>query len=156
VNSAADRPGWLPAAFDVEMANQLAGIAVAPIFPRFFLLQGICGLLAAVTALAWTRAEPTVKLHRVRFTFLAVALLTVVVAWPIAQKVTDLRAARHGADATLAAVARADFARWHMYSLSLSLLTVALVTVAMALAAYLPGRRFANPAVPGASANAPS
>jgi acyl phosphate:glycerol-3-phosphate acyltransferase len=153
VKATAEWPAWFPGSFNADMANQLAGFAVAPIFPRFFLLQGICGLLAIVLALAWTRAEPLVKMHRIRFLFLALALLTVMVGWPLAQKVTELRAARYAADAALAASANADFVHWHLYSLLLSLVTLALVTVVMALAACLPNRRIACPPPPLDSAS---
>ena len=133
----AERPPWLPDSFDQDKASQLAGIAVAPIFPRFFLLQGICGFLAIAPALAWTRAE-TQRTNKLRFYVLSFALITVLVGWPLAQKVSALRLARYSADTALAATARADFAIWHLFSLLLSFVTLALVTVAMALAANLP------------------
>ncbi|HEV3118872.1 MAG TPA: glycerol-3-phosphate 1-O-acyltransferase PlsY [Gemmataceae bacterium] len=154
--SAEGRPAWFPSTFDTDMANQLAGFAVAPIFPRFFLLQGICGLLAIVPALAWARAEPALRVHRVRFILLALALVAVLCGWPLAQKVTHLRALRYAADSALAAAAKADFATWHGYSLTLSLVTLALVTVAMALAAYMPGCSVVKPAAADSSANVPS
>jgi acyl phosphate:glycerol-3-phosphate acyltransferase len=154
--SAEGRPAWFPSTFDADMANQLAGFAVAPIFPRFFLLQGICGLLAIVPALAWTRAEPALRVHRVRFALLALALAGVVCGWPLAQKVSHLRALRYGADSALAAAAKADFATWHGYSLTLSLVTLALVTVVMAMAAYMPGCSAVKPGAADSSANVPS
>jgi acyl-phosphate glycerol 3-phosphate acyltransferase len=132
------RPAWLPAAFTKENASQLAGLAVGPIFPWYFLLEGVCGLLAAVTALTWLRAEPHSLVHRLRFYLLAAALVSVVVGWPIANQVSVLRAARYSPDPMLAEAARADFTTWHFYSLGLNLLTVVLVTIAMALAAWLP------------------
>src|SRR5262249_54505990 len=91
------------------------------------------------------------------------ALATVVLGWPLERKLSELRVERNEAsDAYLfnkasrdskphvqaAAVGanfkaeadtlRAEFARWHLYSLVLNLGTVLLVTVAMALAAQLP------------------
>src|SRR5207244_2232380 len=78
------RPAWLPSGFSQDQATQLAGLAVGPIFPWYFLLEGVCGLLAAVTALAWLRTEPRAWVHKLRFYVLAIALATVVLGWPIA------------------------------------------------------------------------
>jgi acyl-phosphate glycerol 3-phosphate acyltransferase len=133
-----NRPAWLPAEFSKEHATQLAGLAVGPIFPWYFVLEGICGLLTVITALTWLRAEPESAVHKLRFYLLAAALITVLVGWPIAHHVGILRAARYGPDRALAEAARAQFAMWHLYSLALNLITLALVTVAMALTARLP------------------
>jgi acyl-phosphate glycerol 3-phosphate acyltransferase len=157
----AERPVWFPVAgpFDdgpevrKEQGTRAAGLAVGPLFDYYFLLQGICGFAAAVTALGWSRAEPDRKVHKVRAVVVLLALGTVVAGWPIERRVSELRDARNKAvDAEHAAApsgeraaltaaaesARADFTRWHAYSLSLNLVTVLLVTVAMALAARLP------------------
>ena len=69
---------------------------------------------------------------------LAIALAMVLVGWPIAQKVSGLRAARYAADSAVATAARADFATWHLISLMLNIMTVLAVTIAMALAAHMP------------------
>jgi acyl-phosphate glycerol 3-phosphate acyltransferase len=132
------RPIWLPSSLTADNATELAGLAVGPILPWYFLLEGICGLLAVITALAWLRADPGSIVRKVRFYILAAALLTVVVAWPIAHQVSVLRAERYGPDPAMAEAARAHFATWHLYSLGLNLVTLVLITVAMALAAYLP------------------
>jgi acyl-phosphate glycerol 3-phosphate acyltransferase len=132
------RPTWLPSVFPKEHATQLAGLAVGPIFPWYFLLGGVCGLLTVITALTWFRAEPESIVHKLRFYILAAALVTVLVGWPIAHQVGVLRAARYGPDPALAEAARTQFATWHLYSLGLNLIALALVTVAMALAARLP------------------
>ena len=132
----ANRPAWFPEPFDKEKADQLAGIAVAPIFPQFFLLQGACGFLAVATALAWTRLP--LRVHRLRFAVLALAWLTALAGWPLAQKVSSLRLLRYGPDTAAAAAAKADFATWHLYSLGLSCVTLLLVALGMALTASLP------------------
>jgi acyl phosphate:glycerol-3-phosphate acyltransferase len=165
-----ERPLWfpVPAAFDqdvqtrMEQGTRAAGVAIRPMFGWYFLIQGICGLLAAATALGWARLEPQIKVHRLRVLVLLAALVTVIAGWPLEQKVSALRARRNQAsDALLtrsaasltpstslpkeleemkrtADAARADFGRWHAYSLMLNLLTVVLVTAAMMLAAHLP------------------
>ena len=84
------RPAWLPAGFTKENATQLAGLAVGPIFPWYFLLEGVCGILAVITALTWLRADPLSFVHKLRFYLLAAALATVVVGWPIARQVSLL------------------------------------------------------------------
>jgi hypothetical protein len=136
--STPERPGWLPDSFDKEKATQLAGLAVGPIFPWYYLLQGVCGLLAVATAATWLSSEPSTAIHKVRFFILALALVTVLVGWPIAQKVAGLRAARYAADTSVASAAKAEFATWHGYSLLLNFVTLLLVSVAMALAVWLP------------------
>jgi len=163
VGAGEDRPAWLPrvtafqkkdAAIDGprEQGSRVAGAAVAPMFGWFFLIQGVCGLLATSTSLGWSRSYPGDKVHQRRTTLLLLALATVLIGWPLEQKVADLRAPRNqatdaylqsgsaDADAALAAMksARGEFARWHLASLGLTFVTLLLVTAAMALAARLP------------------
>lgn len=147
---ASERPAWLPLAepFDKEKGTRLAGAAVGPLFPWYFLIQGVCGLIAVATALPWSRAEPANKVHRLRTVLLVLALTTVVVGWPLAQRVSDLRVARYAADPVVAEAARAAFGNWHTYSLLLNFLTLGLVTVIMALAAWLPEAGVAASSVP--------
>jgi acyl-phosphate glycerol 3-phosphate acyltransferase len=155
------RPSWFPlpkeyerrdAQLDgpTEQGTRAAGFAVTPIFPWYFLIQGACGLLAVGSALGLSRSRPE-KVHRVRVTILLIAVLTVLAAWPLEQKVNEMREPRYEAvDAFLksapedtaaraaAIQAKAEFGLWHGLSLLLNFATLALVTVAMALAARLP------------------
>jgi acyl-phosphate glycerol 3-phosphate acyltransferase len=133
-----ERPAWLPASFTKENGTQLAGLAVGPVFPWYFLVQGVCGLLALATAGAWAWSGPQGTLNKVRFIVLALALATVLAGWPLVRKVSDLRAERYSPDLAVAAAAKAEFGRWHGYSLLLNFVTLGLVTVAMGLAAQLP------------------
>jgi acyl-phosphate glycerol 3-phosphate acyltransferase len=144
-DTASARAAWLPLLKNYDEAKErtgtrLAGAAVGPIFPWYYLVQGICGLLALATALAWTRAEPRQTVHRVRFVILVLALATVVAGWPVSQKVAELwlNPDLYSADSAVAASANEAFLTWHTYSLILTLVAVVLVTVAMALAAQLP------------------
>jgi acyl-phosphate glycerol 3-phosphate acyltransferase len=136
-----ERPPWLAESFNKKNGTQLAGMAVGPMFPYYFVMQGICGLLAVGTALGWTRAEGGRRLHRVRAVVLTLALLGVLAGWPIAEKVSGLRTDRYSCDASVATAADAEFGKWHGYSLGLNMATLALVTVGMALAAHLPPSR---------------
>jgi acyl-phosphate glycerol 3-phosphate acyltransferase len=156
------RPAWLPRVAEYEKKDaaidgpreqgvRVAGAAVAPMFGWFFLIQGVCGLLATTTSLGWSRSHPE-KVHQRRTTLLLVALATVLIGWPLEQKVADLRTPRNettdaylksdaaAASDTLAQMkaARGAFALWHLGSLGLTFITLVLITAAMALAARLP------------------
>lgn len=157
-----ERPIWLPLPkeYDQDLATRkeqgtrVAGAAVSPIFHWYYLIQGACGVLAAITALGWSRNDRNDKVARCRFLILLLALISVLVAWPLEQKVAALRDERNGrsedwlrghpatADVAkkTADVARAEFLRWHLYSLFLNLGTIMLVSIAMSLCAYLPAR----------------
>ncbi len=162
---AEERPSWfpLPKLYDqpppsarfrdplrLEQGSRAGGAAVGPLFPWYYGVQAACGLLALATALTWAgRGEKT---HRLRAALLLAALLTVGLGWWLERVVHDLREPRNAStERALAAtsekaervaeaeVARATFGRWHTYSLLLNFLALALVMVAMALAAQLPG-----------------
>lgn len=115
------------------LASALAGSSVGPIFPKYFLMQALCGGVALVTALSWFRAEPGRSVHRWRVYLLALAVLLVAVSWPISDYVSRLRVERFVSEA-----ARAAFGPWHLVSLFLSLVTTCLAGVGLALAARLP------------------
>jgi acyl phosphate:glycerol-3-phosphate acyltransferase len=123
-----------PSVFATLDAPQ-AGAIVAPIFPPYFAIQGICGLVAVATAAGWAKLG---LLHRMRFSVLCLAVILVLAGWPIVGRVAELREARSSADAAVAAAARASFGIWHGISLSLNLLTLALAAIGLVLAAYLP------------------
>jgi acyl-phosphate glycerol 3-phosphate acyltransferase len=126
--------------FDKTKATQVAGIAISPLFTWYYRLAAGCGLVATILALAWARAHPTCRVHRWRAIVLVLALATVAAGWWLADKVNELRLARYGTDA-VAEQARAAFGAWHGYSVAVNLATALLVTVAMALAAGLPGKK---------------
>jgi acyl-phosphate glycerol 3-phosphate acyltransferase len=117
------------------LASALAGAAVGPVFPRYFGMQAVCGLAALITALSWWKCG---RLCRWRVYLIGVALLLVAIGWPIANHVTELRLQRFSADSAIADEAKAAFAPWHFVSLGLSVVTVCLAGVALALAAKLP------------------
>jgi acyl-phosphate glycerol 3-phosphate acyltransferase len=161
---AQERPAWLPvpAPYDKELpmegfprplrkeqGSRLFGAVVGPLFPWYHGIQIGCALVALVTALAWVR--PGARVHRARVWVLVAGLTSVLVGWWLYYKVEDLRVKRNGpTDAVLAAPAppgplllqaaeaRAAFGQWHGYSLVHNLLTLALVTTSMVLAASLP------------------
>jgi acyl-phosphate glycerol 3-phosphate acyltransferase len=162
---AAERPLWfpLPAEYDrappsakfpdplrLEQGSRAAGAAVAPLFPWFYGVQAVCGLLALVTALAWASTRRG-RAHTFRAAALALALLGVGVGWWLEHKVDDLRGPRNDlTDEVLlspapsadmiqkAEQARAEFGTWHGYSLVVNFLVLILVAVGMALTAQLP------------------
>jgi acyl-phosphate glycerol 3-phosphate acyltransferase len=166
------RPTWFPLppeyrqepGMQKDQGTRAAGYAISPLFDHYFLWQGVCGLLATVTALGWTRAEPGRRVHAVRLIILILAVGTVLLGWPIERKVSDLRYARNDASDNLlqqlkwanaapgdaaaktavneartsAESVRKDFGIWHLWSLLLNMVTIVLVTVGMALTIQLP------------------
>jgi len=115
--------------------SNFAGTAVGPLFPPYFALQGLCAVIALATAIGWKTRDPGVGVHRWRVVVLLIATLAVLGGWPVAGKVSELRAARETSQA-----ARAAFATWHLMSLSLNMLAIGLAGVALVLTAALPER----------------
>jgi hypothetical protein len=138
-----DRTAYLPiisaTASDEDkkaLASALAGSAVGPVFPKYFAMQAVCGLLALATAIGWRDAPG--RIHRWRVRVLVVAVLTVVVAWPISNYVSELRVLRFAPDLSTREAAVAGFGPWHLVSLLLSFVTVTLAGIALAMAGKLP------------------
>jgi acyl-phosphate glycerol 3-phosphate acyltransferase len=175
---AGDRPFWfpLPAELDKkdrpsdqfpdplrkEQGSRVFGAAVGPIFPWYYDIQTVCGLLGLVTALPWLRLRS--KVHQARAILIGLALITVAGGWYLEHEVEARRVVRNDAsDEVLreahpspervraANDARADFGRWHGYSLMANFLTVILVTVAMGLTASLPSLAAVEPSLNGNS-----
>ena len=137
-------PEWLRK----EPGTRAAGFAVAPLFPWYFGIQDVCGLLAAATALSWTAGHKE-RVHRMRAYILLAALISVVAGGWLERQVAAKTAPRNMmADLALqeptaenianAQAARAEFWTLHGYSMILNLVTLLLVTSGMALAAQLP------------------
>jgi glycerol-3-phosphate acyltransferase PlsY len=142
LGTSAHRPSWIPVPtdFDKEMGTRLAGVAVEPLFDWYFPLQIICGILAVITGLAFSQAEPDRRVHRVRNMILLLATAASVLGWLVAGHVAELRLERYCSDQSVADSANAVFAYWHGISLALNMITMLLVTITMALAAQLPNR----------------
>jgi acyl-phosphate glycerol 3-phosphate acyltransferase len=134
----------------LEQGSRAAGAAVSPLFGWYFGIQGACAALTACTALAWAFTYRG-KVHGIRAAVLLAAFVSVGAGWWLERVVSEKRVPRNEltdaclmqsersrADIQLAEAARADFGRWHGYSLMVNFLTLGLVTVAMALAASLP------------------
>ncbi len=132
-------PADAPADQKKALASALAGSAVGPIFPKYFVWQAVCGIVALVTAATWFRAEPARSVHRWRVYLIGLAVLLVAVSWPISEHVSRLRVERFSVDGSLAGAAKAAFGPWHLVSLLLSFVTTCLAGVGLALAARLPG-----------------
>jgi hypothetical protein len=117
------------------LASALAGSAVGPVFPKYFVWQGVCGVVALLTAAAWWRLG---GVHRWRVVVVGAAVVCVAGGWPLADAVSHLRLARFDPSPDVSAAARAAFGPWHLASLLLSTVTVLLAGVALALGAKLP------------------
>lgn len=117
-----------------QLASGLAGAAVGPVFPRFFLLSAICAWVALWTAYAWKRRA----VGRWRFWLCAVASVGVAIGWPLSITVSELRLQRFAEDTVLAQAAATAFGPWHVASLFLSMAVSLLTGVILILAAKLP------------------
>ncbi len=165
------RPAWFPAwkAYDgpspspdlpdplrKEQGSRAGGAIIAPMFRWYFGIQGVCALMATATAWSWRRSNPG-RVHALRAIVLLAALVTVGVGAWLEHEVNALRDPRNAAfdallrhdppheeDVAPTVAARQTFARWHLYSLGLNMLTVLLVTTAMAQAAFLPAEEKRN------------
>jgi acyl-phosphate glycerol 3-phosphate acyltransferase len=130
-------PSDAPQARKEALASALAGSAVGPIFPRYFLMQLICGSVAWATAMTWwTQTGSRFDLRRVEV--IAIAFLLVVIGLSVSEHVSQLRLARFDPNPTVAEAARAKFGPWHLASLLLSLMTTCLAGVGLMMASKLP------------------
>jgi hypothetical protein len=145
----------------LEQGSRIAGVAVSKLFPWYYGVQTGAGLVALLAALSWSRTGSGLSVGRtqqVRLVVLGLALVTVGLGWWLDRVVSDLRVLRNQAtDAVLlsdhptpeliqaAEEARAGFARWHGFSLLQNFATLALVTLATALAGHLPAPTLPQP-----------
>jgi acyl-phosphate glycerol 3-phosphate acyltransferase len=153
-----------------DIGSRIGGEAVGPIFPWYYGIQAVCGVLALATALGWYWLPgQTGTLPKVRVVVLLLALVTVGIGGWMEGVVHELREKRNDAtDAALrdpepakiqaAEEARAAFGRWHFYSLMVNFATLGLVTVGMALVARLPAEavRTMTPQTPASARSSPS
>jgi glycerol-3-phosphate acyltransferase PlsY len=137
---AGHRPDWLLLTADLtkEQGLRLFGMAVGPMFPLYFALQGVCGLIALITAWGWMTSN-TDRVHRVRVMLIAGAMAFVLLGVLLSGKVEELRLARDLAvDGTAHAAAKSVFTLWHLISLLVNFVVIVLVAAATVLAARLP------------------
>ena len=147
-----DKPFQTARDVEKEQGSRAAGAAVSPMFSWYFGIQLGCAALALLTALRFLSAKPAAKVHQARLIVLIFANLLLLAGLGLERKVSDLRGPRNDAtDRLLEAApnipadlyretveARQAFGMWHGISTLLNLGTIILVTVAMALAAWLP------------------
>ena len=159
-----DRPAWLPLSKDFAVPNdaidgsreqgkRLFGSVVAPIFSWYFIMQAICGLLAMIPALAWSRSYRETKVHRLRSAVLLIGVALVFFNVAIEHKVSVVQVVRNDAvDAYFEKLlsepssrpsgamtdAIRQFGQWHGISVLFNLAVIVMVTVGMCLTASLP------------------
>jgi hypothetical protein len=136
----------------LEQGSRAAGVAVSRIFPVYYGLQLGCGIVALFTALVIARSGEG-RGHGWRIALCVLALATVGLGWWLETVVSERRVPRNElTDAILTAsaptqdqvqeaqAARAEFGRWHGYSLMQNFATLVLAMVLTAMAGHLPGR----------------
>jgi glycerol-3-phosphate acyltransferase PlsY len=126
-----------------NLASALAGSAVGPVFPKYYVMQAVCGVIALLTAFAWWNTGG--RVHRWRVYLLWAALLLVAMSWTNSEYVGQLRLARFDPNPSIAAAAWEAFGTWHLVSLLFSFVTTCLAGVVLALAARLPAAAEAQP-----------
>ena len=120
------------------LAKALAGSAVGPLFPRYFVLAAICSWLAVLTSFGFLRIANG-KLHRWRYTLALVAMVLVALGWPLSEWVGQLRVQRFDMEPIRAAAAKSAFGVWHFVSLANGAVLTLLSGALLVLAAKLPG-----------------
>jgi hypothetical protein len=126
---ARESPEGFPTPLRLEQGSRAAGVAVSGIFPVYYVTQAACGVVALLTALLLARGGEG-RGHGVRLALCALALATALGGWWLERRVTELRVPRNElTDQVLATptppaellaearAARAEFGRWHGYSL---------------------------------------
>jgi hypothetical protein len=140
----------VPDSMREEQKLRIFGAAVTPLFPWFFGIQIGCGVVALATALGWAvRVRRRMDMARVVVLLAAAACLGAGL-W-FGQKVSDLQRPRDESGDVLliqpdprqeeiaqAAADRAEFNRWHGYSLYDNFAVLLFVAVATGMAAFLP------------------
>lgn len=117
------------------LASALSGAAVGPIFPKYFALLTVTGLIGVVTAIAWHHRG---RVHRWRTAILMAALVMTVIGWPLSGWVSQLRLDRFAEDAAVAANAKSLFGPVHLVSLAMSALGTLLSGIGLLLAGWIP------------------
>jgi acyl-phosphate glycerol 3-phosphate acyltransferase len=155
------RTWWLPAPVSAsqdadtlkKQGSRVAGAAVGPMFPIYYMIQTVCGALALGTAFGWRQRG---GVHRIRTIVLALALVGIGVGWWLERVVHDAGVERNTLmDQVVAGAASGEvqqeakraaqaFGQWHGVSLLENFLVVGLVTVGMVLAGCLPSELVAE------------
>ena len=130
-------PDGTPESQRDRLASGLAGAAVGPIFPKFFVLSAICAWVALWTASAWNQGA----VGRWRFRLCVLGTAGVAVGWPLSIYVSELRLLRYANDAAVAQAASNAFGSWHVASLILSMAVGILTGVILLLAAKMPSEQ---------------
>jgi acyl-phosphate glycerol 3-phosphate acyltransferase len=141
-----------------EQGSRAFGVVVRPLFASYYGIQLVCGFITYGTALSWQKGREKDKVQRWRTWLLLVALIVTMAGWVLEARVTERRDLRNKkTDEILTAKeptkeqikeaedARAEFFRWHTYSLIQNFATLVLVCIAMALAAQLPAETVEAP-----------
>jgi glycerol-3-phosphate acyltransferase PlsY len=125
-----------------QLASALGGVAVAPLFPRFFVLSALCAGVAVATADGLRRMKRT-KIQKWRFWLCLIGAGLVAVGWPLSVYVAGLNAARFESPE-----AQKLFNPLHGVSLMGSAITTVVAGVVLLLGAALPAGMSKPPSQP--------
>jgi glycerol-3-phosphate acyltransferase PlsY len=128
-----------------QLASALGGVAVAPLFPRFFVLSALCGGVAVVTADGLRRMKRT-KIQKWRVWLCVAGAALVAVGWPLSVYVAGLNAQRFDSPE-----AQKLFNPLHGVSLMGSAVTTVVAGVVLLLGAAMPSGTAPRPHPPAPS-----
>ncbi len=128
-----------------QLASALGGVAVAPLFPRFFVLSALCAGVAVITAEGLRRMKRT-KIQKWRLWLCVVGAVLVAVGWPLSVFVAELNAQRFESPE-----AQKLFNPLHGVSLMGSAITTVVAGVVLLLGAMMPTGTTPKPHPPAPS-----
>jgi glycerol-3-phosphate acyltransferase PlsY len=115
-----------------QLSSALGGVAVAPLFPRFFVLSALCAGVAVATAEGMRRMKRT-KIQKWRLWLCVAGAVLVAVGWPLSVYVAELNAQRFDSPE-----AQKLFNPLHGVSLMGSAITTVVAGVVLLLGAAMP------------------
>jgi hypothetical protein len=128
-----------------QLASALGGVAVAPLFPRFFVLSALCAGVAVVTADGLRRMKRT-KIQKWRLWLCVVGAVLVAIGWPLSVYVAELNAQRFDSPE-----AQKLFNPLHGVSLMGSAVTTVVAGVVLLFGAAMPSGTAPRPHPPAPS-----
>jgi hypothetical protein len=119
-----------------QLGSALAGAAVAPMFPKYFVWSALAVVVATISASGWRKRS---RLDACRFWLLVLCTILILTDWWIADEVSRLRLERFSSNPSIADKAKAAFGSWHLVSLFTNLIAGLFSGIALFLAGSIRG-----------------